>query len=104
LNIKLFVQRKEAAMRNHQVNSAEVKFGILQQSGQTTIMILRLPEVMAMVGLGKSEIYKRISENGFPAQVRLGDRSVGWLLHEVQQWLHEQVQKSRSESAQKEVE
>ena len=63
---------------------------------QPLIVILRLPEVTKMVGLEKSEIYKRIANNQFPAQVSLGGRAVGWVLHEIQQWLADLIQQSRS--------
>ena len=49
--------------------------------------ILRLKEVIRLTGLSKSSIYKRIEENTFPRQVRLGGRAVGWWEHRIQEWL-----------------
>lgn len=60
------------------------------------IVILRLSEVMAMVGLRKSEIYKRMANKQFPDSVSLGGRAVGWVLHEIQHWLSDLIQQSRS--------
>ena len=49
--------------------------------------ILRLPEVIALTGLSRSSIYKRIDDGTFPRQVCLGGRAVGWWEHEIQKWL-----------------
>ena len=40
--------------------------------------LLRLPEVMARVGWGRSTIYLKIKAREFPSPVRLGPRSVAW--------------------------
>ena len=48
--------------------------------------ILRLPEVKARTGLGHSSIYERISAGTFPRQVKIGERAVGWLENEIQDW------------------
>ncbi|MBL4572627.1 MAG: AlpA family transcriptional regulator [Gammaproteobacteria bacterium] len=60
---------------------------------QTTI--LRLPEVKARTGLSRSTIYARISEGRFPESISLGDRAVGWLDHEIQEWLDSRIRDSR---------
>lgn len=49
--------------------------------------LIRLQQVMEMTGLGRSTIYKYISEDWFPKPVPLGGRSVGWLESEVQDWV-----------------
>ncbi len=41
--------------------------------------LIRLQKVMEMTGLGRSTIYKYISDSWFPKPVPLGGRSVGWL-------------------------
>lgn len=58
-------------------------------------IILRLPEVKVRTGLSRSTIYARIAEGRFPKPVSLGGRAVGWIDAEVQQWLDQQIQKSR---------
>ncbi len=57
--------------------------------------ILRLPTVKARTGLSRSTIYLRISEGRFPKPVSLGDRAVGWIEKEVDDWLTQQVDRSR---------
>ncbi len=50
--------------------------------------IMRLPEVMARIGIrGKSTIYRWVKNNEFPAPVALGGSSVGWLCSTIDVWL-----------------
>lgn len=58
--------------------------------------ILRLPTVKELTGLSRSTIYLRISKNEFPAPISLGGRAVGWLEGDVNAWLTEKVEASRS--------
>ncbi|MOA44961.1 Prophage CP4-57 regulatory protein (AlpA) [compost metagenome] len=54
--------------------------------------VLRLKQVMAMTGLARSTLYKYITTEGFPAQVKLGPRAVGWLEAEVLVWLQSRIE------------
>ncbi|MEX0963780.1 MAG: AlpA family transcriptional regulator [Pseudohongiellaceae bacterium] len=58
--------------------------------------ILRLPTVKARTGLSRSTIYLRISEDRFPRPISLGGRAVGWIEAEVNDWLNQQIDNSRS--------
>ena len=50
--------------------------------------ILRLPDVLQLVGLSKSTVYALIKAGLFPAPVRLsGSRAVGWVLSTVIAWI-----------------
>ena len=49
--------------------------------------VIRLEEVCELVGLARSTIYARVSAGGFPAPIRLGSRSVGWRLSDIDAWL-----------------
>lgn len=49
--------------------------------------IIRLREVIYSTGLARSTIYKYIGDGTFPKSVSLGDRSVGWIETEVQEWI-----------------
>ena len=57
--------------------------------------ILRLPGVRARTGLSRSSIYLRISQGRFPKPVSLGERAVGWVESEVNEWLNRQIEASR---------
>ena len=57
----------------------------------TNIRILRQAEVTEMTGLSRTTIWRRVRDGSFPQPVRLGppgSRAVGWLHHEVQDWLN----------------
>ena len=57
-----------------------------------TIRLMRLPEVMKLVGLSKSKIYALIAESAFPKQIRLaGSRAVAWSALEVEAWVREHL-------------
>lgn len=63
---------------------------------QAALSILRRRQVEKRVGLTRSPLYARIKAGNFPKPVQLGNgRAVGWLEHEVDAWLAEQIQKSR---------
>ena len=47
------------------------------------IRIERKPAVLSRTGMSHATLYRRISEGLFPPGVTLGNRSVGWLAHEV---------------------
>lgn len=49
--------------------------------------IYRLPEVMASTGLSRSSIYAYIGNGAFPAPIKLGSRSSGWLKSEIDSWV-----------------
>jgi prophage regulatory protein len=61
-------------------------------SPSTSAWVWRLRQVMAEIQLSKSTIYLMISRGEFPAPVRLGSRSVGWIATEVLEWLQARVQ------------
>ncbi|HEJ6046276.1 TPA: AlpA family transcriptional regulator [Pseudomonas aeruginosa] len=53
--------------------------------------VIRLQQVMEMTGLGRSTVYKYVSDNWFPKPIPLGGRSVGWLESEVNEWILDRV-------------
>ena len=56
--------------------------------------VMRLPRVIETTGLAKTTIYKRISDNTFPAQISLGAKAVGWLETDIQNWIQERITQS----------
>jgi prophage regulatory protein len=49
--------------------------------------VLRLPQVMSLVGLSRSSIYLAVSRGEFPRQIQLGARAVGWRRSDVEVWI-----------------
>jgi prophage regulatory protein len=48
---------------------------------------LRIPAVVAKVGLSRTEIYRRIAAGVFPRQKQLGPRSVAWSKRDLEAWM-----------------
>ncbi len=53
--------------------------------------LIRLPEVMSRVGLGRSTIYRWMAEEKFPKPVRLGGHSVAWPENEIEAWISDKT-------------
>ena len=51
--------------------------------------LLRLPEVKRKVGLGRSEIYRRMKVDLFPQSRTLGPRCVVWVESEIDAWIRD---------------
>lgn len=49
--------------------------------------ILRRPEVERMTKLSKPTIYRLIRQGRFPQPLQLSSQAVGWLKHEVVDWI-----------------
>ncbi len=49
--------------------------------------IIRLPRVLEATGLSRTTIWRLESRGDFPRRRRLGPQAVGWLLHEVEEWI-----------------
>ncbi len=50
--------------------------------------LLRLPEVIARVGLKRSAIYQRMSDGRFPKSRSLGPKCAVWVESEIDDWIH----------------
>lgn len=54
--------------------------------------IIRLPEVMRLVGLSRASIYRRMKQGTFPQQIQLSNSTsrggaVGWSIVEILAWI-----------------
>lgn len=49
--------------------------------------LLRLPEVVALVGLRRASIYARAAQHSFPRPIKLTAHASGWRLSDVRAWL-----------------
>ncbi len=57
--------------------------------------LLRLPEVMARVGMSRSAIYLAIANGAFPASIRVGSHTVAWVEEEINAWVRARIAASR---------
>ena len=51
--------------------------------------LLRLPEVMARVGLKRSAIYQRMADGRFPRSRSLGPKCTVWIESEIDDWIRD---------------
>ena len=49
--------------------------------------LIRLKEVLTMVNISRSTLYRLIRSGAFPEPVRLGERVVAWWESEVRAWM-----------------
>lgn len=63
------------------------------------IEFIRLPKVLALVGLSQTTIYDMANAGRFPKQVKLGGRAVAWVKSEVLQWNMDRVAAARGDQA-----
>jgi prophage regulatory protein len=61
--------------------------------------ILRLPQVELRTGLSKATIYRLISKGTFPKQIKLGERSSGFIEADIENWLASKESESKSANA-----
>jgi len=62
----------------------------MERTGQgTTDRLIRLKELITIVGLSSTSIWRRCNDGKFPRSVRLGTGSaVGWRKSEVDAWMN----------------
>jgi prophage regulatory protein len=53
--------------------------------------ILRLPAVLARVGLSRDTVYRLIRKGAFPRPLTLSTQSVGWRASDIDRWIAERV-------------
>jgi prophage regulatory protein len=61
--------------------------------------ILRRRKVEGRTGKSRSSIYKGIQDGTFPAPIRLGPRSVGWLESDIDDWIAKCIENSKTQPA-----
>ena len=54
---------------------------------QTADRMLRIDEVVGVVGLSKSVIYKRIKAGDFPPGLQISTRAVAWRQSDIESWI-----------------
>ena len=65
--------------------------GVLENLMVKPPRLLRLPAVLDRVGIGRTTLYSWIADARFPAQFRIGVRSVAWDERAVDAWIEERL-------------
>jgi prophage regulatory protein len=68
---------------------------VAQEIRPASETILRLRQVEARTGLGKSQIYRGIREKTFPKAIPIGKRAVGWILSDIEAWIARMIEAGR---------
>lgn len=58
-------------------------------------VLLKLNDVISMTRLSRSSIYSAIKSGAFPSSVRIGKRSTAWVRSEVEDYISQQIDRSR---------
>jgi prophage regulatory protein len=53
--------------------------------------IIRLSTVLALTGLSRSTLYRKIAEGTFPAQLKISVHGAGWHQSAVDRWIADPV-------------
>lgn len=70
--------------------------------------IIRRKNVESRTGLSRSTIYAKFTPDPkrprsfdptFPKPIRLGAKAIGWISEEIDQWIADQVKKTRGDQA-----
>ena len=59
--------------------------------------IIKLPEVLEITKVSKGTWYKEIRKGNAPKPIKLGERSVAWVLDDVNEWLEQRIKQSKQE-------
>lgn len=49
--------------------------------------VLKIKDVCERTGIGRSRVYELEKAESFPKHIKLGPQSVGWIEHEVDEWI-----------------
>jgi prophage regulatory protein len=55
--------------------------------GSKMAFIVRISDVVAQTGLPRSSLYAQVKLGRFPKPVKLGARSVGWRVQDIEAWI-----------------
>ena len=55
--------------------------------GELNMRVIKLKKVIELTSLSSATIYRLVKNGEFPKQLKLAERSSGWLLEEINDWL-----------------
>lgn len=61
--------------------------------------LIRFSEVQKRTGYSKAWLYRLMSEQRFPAAIKIGTRSIAFIESEVDEWINQRISESRGEVA-----
>ena len=67
------------------------------------LKIIKLPKVIEMTTFCRTTIYRLIKKGEFPKQIKLAERSSGWLENEVLDYLDDKINSRNSKAVNHDV-
>lgn len=64
----------------------------MSRTSQPPLKVLRRREVQLRTGLPCSSLYALIAQGAFPQPIQLSVNRVGWLEHEINDWIDQRAQ------------
>ncbi|EPY5321479.1 AlpA family transcriptional regulator [Klebsiella sp. JB_Kp036] len=61
--------------------------------------LIRFAEVQKRTGYSKAWLYRLMSQQRFPAAIKIGSRSVAFIESEIDDWVNQRIAESRGEVA-----
>ncbi len=61
----------------------------------SALKIEKRKQVEARTGLSRSSIYQKVAEGTFRKPIRISAQSVGWLSHDIDEWIEQRIRDSR---------
>lgn len=72
---------------NRAPRSNPTALGAADVSAPVFDRVVRLPEVLEIVGIGRTSLYKLVKSGRFPAPLHLSERIRGWRISDIQRFL-----------------
>lgn len=95
LRIALSVVCNGCASHVDTFNQPRQEQTVRQLPAAEVTVILRLPKVIALVGLSRSTLYNKVAAREFPQPIRISERAIGFVESEVREWIGERIRLSR---------
>jgi prophage regulatory protein len=54
---------------------------------QEPVLVVRLKELLRLLGLSRSMVLNMVREKEFPAPIQLGPRAIGWRRADIEAWV-----------------
>ena len=50
-------------------------------------LLLRTRDVLKLVPVGRSTLWRMVKNSEFPRPIRIGPRAVGWRVYDIEKWI-----------------
>lgn len=74
----------------------QVSKGRVSKASLSQPKLLRLPQVEALTGFKRSQLYRLQAAGKFPRRVKISCRSSAWVASEVEAWIRARIVESRA--------